>query len=131
MFNKFFKTNQAESATKPSQSIWIPLTALSTLEEIKELSKQQTVAIFKHSTRCGISRTVKRQFEKAFTDNVANQPTDIVLYYLDLLNHRDISNAIANVFEVIHQSPQLIVIKNGKAVHHSSHYEINAKALNI
>ncbi|TNF08335.1 MAG: DUF2847 family protein, partial [Bacillota bacterium] len=51
------------------------------------------------------------------------------LYFLDLLNHRDVSNEIANRFQVVHQSPQLILIKNGVAVYNASHSEIQAEVL--
>ena len=105
---------------------WIPLTNISQLEEITNNSANKTQAIFKHSTRCGISSMVIKQFENSF-----NLPDDnIDLYYLDLLQHRDISNAIAQKFEVAHQSPQLIVLKNKKVIAHDSHHGILSVKLN-
>jgi bacillithiol system protein YtxJ len=53
----------------------------------------------------------------------------IIPYYLDLLNHRDISNAIAERFGVFHQSPQIIVIKDGKAIFDTSHESIDARKI--
>lgn len=49
---------------------------------------------------------------------------DLTFYYVDLLAHRDVSNAIAEDLGILHQSPQLIVIKHGRVVHHSTHESI-------
>lgn len=97
---------------------WIPLIEEIQLDEMLEVSKIKTIAIFKHSTRCGISRGVLKQFEKQ--TNIEN----IDFYFLDLLNFRNISNAIAQKFEIEHQSPQLIVLKNKKVITHASHHSI-------
>lgn len=100
---------------------WIPLSELSQLNTINEKSSTKTQVIFKHSTRCGISRMVMNQFVDAYdlTEN------DLDLHYLDLLNYRDVSNEVGFKFQVIHQSPQLLVIKNGVVVSHASHGAIN------
>ena len=100
---------------------WIPLSELEQLDTITEKSSTKTQVIFKHSTRCGISRMVMNQFVGAYnlTEN------DLDLYYLDLLNYRDVSNEVGYKFQVIHQSPQLLVIKNGVVVAHDSHGAIN------
>ncbi|CAM4252787.1 bacillithiol system redox-active protein YtxJ [Gillisia limnaea] len=105
---------------------WNQLTEIATLEEIAEVSHQQPVAILKHSTSCGISRMVLRQFEKEYDLDEGRMK----LYFLDLLSHRDISSKIASKFNVPHESPQLIIIKDGKAVYDASHSEINAGSLN-
>ena len=99
---------------------WIPLTSMEQLNEIKEQSKSEIILIFKHSTRCGISRMVIRQFEKMFDETTKS----LKVYYLDLLNYREISNEVGYTFQVMHQSPQLLVVKNGSAVIHASHYDI-------
>lgn len=100
---------------------WIPLVALEQLDDIEQKSKDKLQAVFKHSTRCGISKMVMKQFIAAyqFTDN------QLDLYYLDLLNYRAVSNAVANRFQIMHESPQLLVIKNGVVVAHASHGAIN------
>jgi bacillithiol system protein YtxJ len=103
---------------------WIPLTDLGQLNEIMELSHQQPVAIFKHSTRCSISRMALKQFENEFDLEGSVTP-----YFLDLLNHRDISQEIATRFEVYHQSPQLLLIKEGKSIYDASHSDIDALEL--
>lgn len=95
------------------------LTSLEQVGEIIEESKSTLVGIFKHSTRCIISKTVLKQFEEAFSKDLP-----IKMYYLDLLNYRNISNEIAERFQVIHQSPQLLIIRNGIVATHASHYDI-------
>lgn len=95
------------------------------LDKIVEESTTKPVAIFKHSTRCGISRGVLKLFEKSYD----LKDEQLKLYYLDLLKNRDISNEIANRFNVHHESPQIIVLKNGEVVHHDSHHGIQASNL--
>ena len=77
--------------------------------------------IFKHSTRCSISRFVLN----AFIANYGYSPQDFGAWYLDLLVYRSISNRIAQRLDVVHESPQLIVIKNGKTLESASHENIN------
>jgi bacillithiol system protein YtxJ len=99
---------------------WQALTNVSQLSAIEEQSKTKTQVIFKHSTRCGISTMVMNQFVSAY-DIDAN----LDLHYLDLLSYRDVSNEVGYKFQVMHQSPQLLVIKNGITVAHASHGAIN------
>ena len=81
--------------------------------------------IFKHSTRCSISQFVFNEFMSTYSFS----EQDFGAWYLDLLSYRAVSNAIAQQLEVIHQSPQLLVIKNGKAVAHASHEQVNSLQL--
>ena len=118
IFNTFFGSK--EKGQESSNINWIPLTSLDQIDDIKNESKSATVLVFKHSTRCGISSMVIKRFEKMFTEDMKN----FKVYYLDLLNYRDISNEIGYAFQVMHQSPQLLIIKNETAVYHSSHYDI-------
>ena len=111
-----------QKKTEVSHINWIPLTSLEQIETIKEQSKSETIFIFKHSTRCGISSAVIRQFERKFDENMHN----VKVYYIDLLNYRNVSNEVGYTFQVMHQSPQLLVIKNETAVAKASHYDINA-----
>ncbi|WP_397446641.1 bacillithiol system redox-active protein YtxJ [Polaribacter sp. R77954] len=122
LFNKMFGEKEVKSSTTGGNSFlnWIPLTSLEQLEEIKNQSKTEPVFIFKHSTRCGISNMVIKQFEKLFTEDHQK----LKVYYLDLLNYRDISTEIGAVFQVMHQSPQLLVIKNEVSVYNASHQDI-------
>lgn len=117
LFNKVFGEKSSDSNLKIN---WIPLNDFGQLEEIKNQSKKESVLIFKHSTRCGISRMVIRQFEALFKE----EHQDLKVYYLDLLNYRSLSDEVGYTFQVTHQSPQLLVIKNGISVFNASHYEI-------
>jgi bacillithiol system protein YtxJ len=123
LFKSIFGDSENKN-TNTSKINWIALTNLGQLNEIMDLSHEQPVAIFKHSTRCSISRMALKQFENEFDLEGSVTP-----YFLDLLNHRDISNEIATRFEVYHQSPQLLLIKEGKSVYDASHSDIDAAEL--
>ena len=115
--------NGSKKTTPKPKINWIPLTDMNQLDAIVENSNINYQAIFKHSTRCGISSGVLRQFERQ--ENIE----EIDFYYLDLLTYRSISNEIANRFRVTHQSPQLIVLKDGQVVAQASHYDIMSVTL--
>ena len=120
--NLFGNSGEANS---PSKVGWRPLTDMGQLNEIIQESVDKPVLIFKHSTRCGVSRMTLKQFENEYDLD------DIVTpYYLDLLEYRSLSNEITQRFGVEHQSPQLLLIRNGKAVYDASHSEIYVDALN-
>ena len=97
---------------------WINLESLAQLEE---LAQKPLALIFKHSTRCSISSaSLDRLQRKWNNEEMSAVPT----YFLDLIRYRDISNQIAEKFGVEHQSPQVLLIKDGKCVYHNSHYGI-------
>lgn len=98
---------------------WIPLQTDAQLEEIRERSAQRPQVIFKHSTRCSTSQLVKSRLERGA------QPEAIDFYYLDLLSHRPISNKVAETFGIHHESPQILVIRDGKCVFDESHLGIS------
>lgn len=98
---------------------WKPLTSEDQLAEINELSGHQPVAIFKHSTRCSISTMIKARLERD------KAPDALPFYYLDLIKYRGISNKIAEDYRVEHESPQMLLIKDGKCVYHESHNGIS------
>lgn len=98
---------------------WIALTSEEQVKQIKERSLQRTQVIFKHSTRCSISALAKSRLDKSQGD------ADIDFYYLDLLRYRSISNMVAEVFNIYHESPQVLVIKNGACVYDESHLGIS------
>ena len=102
---------------------WIPLTQVEQIEEIKERSKLVPQMIYKHSTRCGTSSIVKRRLEK-------NQPPVFIeFYFLDLIKYRAISNKIADEFKVHHESPQVLLIRNGECVYEESHMGIRMEEM--
>jgi bacillithiol system protein YtxJ len=123
IFNSIF--GNSEETNKANGKInWIALTDLGQLNEIVTASGEKPIVIFKHSTRCSVSRMALKQFENEF--DLADQ---VDTYFLDLISHRDVSNEIANRFQVIHQSPQLVLIKEGKSVYDASHSDIDAGEL--
>jgi len=115
----------SENTDSPKSNVnWTELTDIAQLLEVTAISSEKPVVIFKHSTRCSISRMALKQFEREYD---LNETVDA--YFLDLIAHRDISNEIASRFNVYHESPQLILIKNGQAVYYVSHSDIDAVAL--
>jgi bacillithiol system protein YtxJ len=124
IFKNIFDTQEPE--TTISKIDWKLLVNLIQLDEIESLSHEKPVLIFKHSTRCGISRMALKQFENEF-----NMQDVITPYFLDLLNHRDVSNEIASRFSVVHQSPQILIIKGGNAVYHTSQSDIEVQNLKM
>ncbi len=115
LFDKLF--NSSSETVVKNEIPWIALNSTNQLNEIIQKSSIKTQIIFKHSTRCGVSRMVLNQFAKDYNF----KERDFDLYYLDLLSYREISNQIARTFEVYHESPQLLIIKNGIVVLHESH----------
>lgn len=114
-----------ETTDQENHVQWTPLTSLAQIDEIKEVSKSETVLIFKHSTRCGISSMVIKRFQSMFDSDMEH----VKVYYLDLLSYRSVSDEVGYAFQVMHQSPQLLVIKDGIAVAHASHYDITTMNL--
>ena len=119
-----------DSMFKPdSKPLW-PGTAIQSKADLDGLiadSFTRPQLIFKHSTRCSISRYVLSDFISHYSFST----DELESHYLDLLNYREISNQIADQLEVIHQSPQILLIKNGKAVVYASHEGITELQLSI
>lgn len=101
---------------------WIELTNENQLKSIQEESQTQPVVIFKHSTSCSISRATLDRLERNWKQE---DLLPVKSYFLDLLSYRKISNEIASTFNVDHESPQILLIKNGKSVYDKSHFEID------
>ncbi len=114
LFGNLFGNKEAK---EEPELPWISLRTKEQLLEISDRSKDKPQFIFKHSTTCGISRMVLGMFSESyrFDEHSAD------LYFLDLHSYREVSNEVAVKFQVIHQSPQLLVIKNGVTVYHTSH----------
>lgn len=124
IFKNIFGSSENENPLD-SNKFWINLEDLGQLNEIIIGSEEKPVVIFKHSTRCSVSRMALKQFENEF-----NLEGKMDAYYLDLIDNRAISNEIASKFDVVHQSPQVLVIKNGKCIYNISHSDIDAVYLN-
>lgn len=101
---------------------WINLDSVEQLNEINENSQEKTQIIFKHSTRCSVSTFAKRILNSEYNDEV-KEKADV--YYLDLISYREISNQIAMDYNVMHESPQILVIKNGVCTFNASHSDVS------
>jgi len=98
---------------------WIHLTDEEQLKQITSKSQITPQVIFKHSTRCSISSVALQRLQRV------SQPSDIDFYFLDLLSFRGLSNKIVQIFNVPHESPQVLVIKDGQCVYEESHMGIS------
>ncbi|WP_159475066.1 bacillithiol system redox-active protein YtxJ [Chryseobacterium sp. 18068] len=117
--DKIFGGKQEQGETK---SFWKTIKSEEDLEKAIKQSYENRVAVFKHSTSCFISKTVLKNFEKEIENS---DEQNVIFYFLDLLAFRPISNKIAEDFAIRHESPQLIVIENGKAINNASHQDIS------
>ena len=97
---------------------WIPLQTETQLEEIRERSTGRPQVIFKHSTRCSTSAVVKGRLDRA------EKPEAIDFYYLDLISYRPVSNKVADLFRIDHESPQVLLIRDGQCIYDESHMGI-------
>lgn len=104
---------------------WELLTDASQIDGIIATSATKPVAILKHSTRCGISAMAINGLKSNW-----DLPKDqVAFYYLDLLAYRAVSNAVAAQLGVPHQSPQLIVLRDGRVQYSASHHMIDYPSL--
>jgi len=103
---------------------WNQLISVDQLKEVLDSSTEKPILLFKHSTRCSISSMAFSGFQSGWEGT----EEEIGIYYLDLLKYRDISNQIAELTGVMHQSPQVIVLKNNEVVYTATHTAISARA---
>lgn len=106
---------------------WNTLNSTNNLIELNEASKSDnslSFVIFKHSTRCSISAMAKSRLERSWDEKI-----QVPVYYLDLIAYREISNKIADMYGVVHESPQILLIKNGVCIYNDSHSNISVNAL--
>ena len=102
--------------------MWTPLTTAAEITALAQQSHQHPVLIFKHSTTCSISAAAKSKLERQW--DTAGLPADMSVYYLDLLQFRPLSAAIAQEYGVQHESPQLLLIQAGACRYDASHMGI-------
>lgn len=119
LFDNFLKNKGGEE--EGENSFWNKLSDENQLEQIIQESHSIPVLIFKDSTRCVISSMAIKQFQNEYTAT----KEQLKSYYLDLLIYRSVSNAVAEKFEVFHQSPQVLLIKDGKCVYSETHNSIS------
>lgn len=121
LFKGLFGKENNENKGGGNEVPWISLVSIDQLSEIEKKSSVRPQVIFKHSTTCGVSRMVLNIFKSSY--NLQSSQMD--LYFLDLHANRDVSNEVAVKFGIVHQSPQLLIIKNGRVERHASHGEIS------
>ena len=97
---------------------WIDLKDEGDLNELIEKSQKKPQVIFKHSSRCGISAMAKSRLERSIA------PSNADFYFLDLITYRNLSNKVSSAFNVYHESPQILIIKNGECIYDESHSSI-------
>lgn len=102
---------------------WNQLTTEQQLDELIQTSSEKPIVIFKHSTRCSISTTALSRLERAWDSEQTSA------FYLDLIAYRPISGMIAEKFDIEHQSPQILVIDNGKCTYTATHWDISMEDL--
>ena len=75
---------------------------------------------FKHSTTCGLSSMALRQLQASW------RPIDqLIPFKIHVQEHRHISNLIEHHFSILHESPQVLLIEQGKCIYHASHWQIS------
>lgn len=106
----------------------IPLTDLKQLANLSsDVNKPRLngVLLFKHSTRCIISKMALRELEKDWHyDN-----DEVEVYMIDVLNNRQISNQIADIYSVRHESPQILFLKGDSCLGNASHGDVSIQTV--
>jgi bacillithiol system protein YtxJ len=97
---------------------WISITELNQLQQIINASHNKVQLVFKHSTRCNISSMALSRLNKGDLHKLVS------CYFLDVLSYRTISTAIAEMFQVVHESPQVLIIWKGECVYNETHLAI-------
>ena len=115
----------SKSSSPISSFPWKEITSVEEFNEMLNAPTDKAKLFFKHSTRCSISSMALKGFEREWNISSA----DFELYFVDLIAHRDISNAIAAESHVEHQSPQVVVWRNGEVIYNASHHHIDAQKI--
>ncbi|WP_224490623.1 bacillithiol system redox-active protein YtxJ [Robertkochia flava] len=118
LFGSFLGSNgDPEKTSLP----WEQLQDERQLEQIREMSYDIPVLIYKHSTRCGISSMVLNRLEREYEPGGEG----LKPYFIDLIKYRRVSDMVAEAFGVRHESPQILLIKKGEVVYDESHTGIH------
>ncbi len=102
---------------------WNNIQSQNQIDDLVKASHEKYQVIFKHSTTCPISSMAKMRLESKWDLD------EVDAHFLDLLSFRSVSNYIADSLEVHHESPQLILLKNGEVIHDSSHLDISVEEI--
>jgi len=98
------------------------LTSVDEWQEACEKSSEKPLVVFKHSTRCDISAGAHEAYMRYAEDAGDNAPVDFAIVHV--IEDRPVSNAIAETLGVQHKSPQAILVRDGRAVWHDSHWNL-------
>jgi bacillithiol system protein YtxJ len=101
---------------------WIKLESEMDLRDLKSLSESKFCMIFKYSSRCGSSAVALDRLERSWN---TEDMSDVQPFFLDLIANRDLSNMVSQEFNVMHESPQVLLIENSDSVFDTSHFSIN------
>ena len=104
---------------------WKHLNSKDDLDEAITSSSNSLVILFKHSTRCSVSRMAMKMLEQGWDESLDS----VSAYYLDLIEYREVSSTIAEKLSIEHQSPQLLVLKSRQVVHHANHHSIDVNTV--
>ena len=120
LFDNLFGSKNSSEGKEEKSLPWTPLVSIEQIRDIVKDSSERPQIIFKHSTTCGTSRMALNRFKAQY--NIHEGQSN--LYFLDLKSYREVSNEVSNTFNIVHESPQLLIVKEGKVVAHASHWEI-------
>lgn len=107
------------NAVKPTETRFQPLDDAAEWEQLLERSNNAPIVIFKHDPYCGISSEAHQQMARL----------DHEIALLDVAHHDGLSRAVAKQTGVRHESPQVLLLRNGKAAWSASHWAITADAV--
>ena len=98
--------------------------AINNLDQVLEISREKPVLILKHSNTCPISARSKTQ-----VDSFLAKRNGIEAYLVVVQKERGMSNEIERILGITHQSPQVLIVRDGKAVTALSHFRISENSL--
>jgi bacillithiol system protein YtxJ len=113
------------STAQPDLKRWRLIENMSDLANAMDLSEEVPVLLFKHSTRCSISSMALSTLNRDWQLSEEQCP----IYFIDLLKYREVSNEVARLTGVTHQSPQAILLKGRTVVYSASHDAIDAESV--
>lgn len=100
---------------------WTKIENEQDLNDLNEISRKKICLLFKYSTRCPTSGVALDRLERDWNPD---EMEEVEPYFLDLIKHRNLSNVIADHYDVMHESPQIILIEKGKSIFDTSHFWI-------
>ncbi len=107
------------SQAAPQESKFVAVESSAALDELFARSQQTPVVLFKHSSTCPISARAYRQMEQ-----LGGEVALVVVQ-----RARDVSRAVETVTGVQHESPQVFILRHGKAAWSTSHFDITTEAV--